>query len=116
MSDTDTEAFRLAELAPRLVGEEDAGALLDAARATLAHEGDADVYARAVGFALDADAAPLKLSFISLYAAFESALTYFRRQYEYKILAAEDFARLERDLKGWLRSHPLLEGESARLA
>jgi hypothetical protein len=36
MSATDAEAFRLAELAPRLVGEGDAGALVGAARAKLA--------------------------------------------------------------------------------
>jgi hypothetical protein len=47
MSDTDTKAFRLAELAPRLVAEADAGALLDAARAVLRGAGDADVFARA---------------------------------------------------------------------
>jgi hypothetical protein len=114
MSDTETETSRLSRLAPHLVEEADAGALVDAAREVLKGEGDADVFARAVGFALDADRAPLELSFISLYSSLESTLTFYRRQYDYKILPADDFARLERDLKGWLRRHPLLEGESAR--
>jgi hypothetical protein len=114
MSAADAETFRLAQLAPRLVEEGDVGALLDSAREVLRGPGDADVLARAVGFTLDADSAPLELSFVSLYTALESALTFFRRQYEYKILPADDFARLERDLKGWLRQHPLLKDENAK--
>jgi hypothetical protein len=108
------EASRLAELAPRLVGEADTAALLDAARGRLAGGGEADVFARAVGFALDADRAPLELSFISLYTSLESALTFFRRQGDYEIMPGEEFARLEAELRGWLRRHPLLEGDGAR--
>lgn len=108
------EASRLPELAPRLVGEPDAAALLGAAREVLRAEGDADVFARAVGFALDAERAPLELSFIGLYTALESVLTFFRRQGDYEIVPGEDFARLEADLRGWLRRHPLLEGDGAR--
>jgi hypothetical protein len=114
MSATDAEAFRLAELAPRLVAEGDEGALLDAAREVLQGEGDADVFARAIGFALDADRAPLELSFVSLYTALESALTFFRRQGDYKIMPRDDFARFESDLRDWLRRHPLLEDDGAR--
>ncbi|HEX8190290.1 MAG TPA: hypothetical protein VF586_18180 [Pyrinomonadaceae bacterium] len=116
MSGAGTQALRLAELAPRLVAEADADALLGAARETLAREGDADVFARAVGFALDADRAPLELSFIGLYTALESALTFFRRQGDYHVIPREEFARFEADLRGWLRRHPALEGEPARRA
>ena len=116
MGTAGNEAFRLAELAPRLVGEGEAGALAEAARGVLSGPGDADVLARAVGFVLDADGAPLELSFISLYTALESALTFFRRQDEYKILAGPDFARFESDLRGWLKSHPLLAEDPARRA
>ena len=94
MSAADAGALRLAELAPRLVVQAETAALVGAAREVLRGEGDADVFARAVGFALDAEAAPLELSFVSLYTALESALTFFRRHDEYEILPGEDFARL----------------------
>ena len=110
------EAPRLPELAPRLVGEPDAPALLEAARGALARAGDAEVFARAVGFALDADRAPLELSFISLYTALESALTFFRRQGDYHVIPRGEFARFEADLRGWLRRHPSLAGDPARRA
>ena len=116
MSATVTEGSRLAEFAPRLVAEADEAALLCAARETLAREGEADVFARAVGFALDAERAPLELSFISLYTALESALTFFRRQGDYHVIPREEFARFEADLRGWLRRHPALEGDPARRA
>ena len=116
MTLADEELSRLSQLAPRLVEEKDVDALLDSAREVLKGEGDADVLSRAVGFTLDADSAPLELSFVSLYTALESALTFFRRQYEYKILPPDDFARFERDLKGWLKQHPLLKDENAKRA
>lgn len=107
MSATSTDALRLAELAPRLVAEADAAALREAARATLAREGDADVFGRAVGFALDAEGAPPELSFISLYTALESALTFFRRQDDYHLMPGADFARLESDLR-WTAGRMIL--------
>lgn len=74
----------------------------------------ADILARALKFALQSGGAPAELSFLGLFAALESTLTYFRREGEYTILPDADFARLEADLKSWLRRHPLLEGEGAR--
>lgn len=116
MSAAGGEQFRLGELAPRLVGAAQAPALLDAAREALRGPGDADVLARAVGFALDAEGAPLELSFISLYTALESALTFFRRQGDYKIIRDEDFSVLKDKLRGWLNEHPPLAAEPARRA
>ena len=37
--------------------------------------------------------APLELSFVSLYTALESALTFFRRHDDYGVLPGDDFAR-----------------------
>jgi hypothetical protein len=51
MSAAGVEQFRLGELAPRLVGAAQAPALLGAAREAPRGPGDADVLARAVGFA-----------------------------------------------------------------
>ncbi len=116
MSGADAGAPRLAELAPRLVALEDAGALAESARAALGGAGDADVLGRAVGFTLDADEAPLELSFIGLYTALESALTFHRRQGDYHVIPGPDFTQFERDLKAWLKCHPLLAGEPARRA
>ncbi|HEX8144385.1 MAG TPA: hypothetical protein VF553_17420 [Pyrinomonadaceae bacterium] len=73
-----------------------------------------DILYRAINFTLQSDGDNLELSFISLYAALESVLTFFRRQDEYEILRAEEFSLLESDLRRWLKQHALLRDESVK--
>jgi hypothetical protein len=73
-----------------------------------------DILERAIGLALQSRRQSLEVAFISLSAALESVLTFFRRQDEYEILPSADFSELERDLKKWLKQHPLLASEPAR--
>jgi hypothetical protein len=85
-----------------------------AACAASLEPGRAEILGRAVTFVLKADACPLEISFISLYAALESVLTYSRRRGDFDILPDRDFQALEHDLKAWLRRHPLLAEDAAR--
>lgn len=73
-----------------------------------------EILQRAIGFALQSRNQSLEVSFISSSAALESVLTFFRRQDEYEILGAHEFIALERDLKKWLKQHPVLASESAK--
>jgi hypothetical protein len=85
---------------------------------TTAVEGDDaglnDILQRAISFALQSGNQSPEVSFLSLSAALESVLTFFRRQGEYKILRAEKFSAVERDLKKWLKQHPALANEPAK--
>ncbi|MCA1613831.1 MAG: hypothetical protein LC800_06715 [Acidobacteria bacterium] len=85
-----------------------------AASAVISSAGHGEVLERAIAVALQSADAPLELSFIGLFAALESVLTFFRRQGDYEILPAEEFAQLEGDLKVWLRQRPQLAGDPAR--
>ena len=91
-------------------------AFVDAASERLSRLRQNDILRRAVGFVVSSGGESLEASFISLYAALESTLTFFRREDEYEILPPEKFARLERDLKRWLKEHPLLAGEADKRA
>ncbi|HEX8746683.1 MAG TPA: hypothetical protein VF717_05735 [Pyrinomonadaceae bacterium] len=71
-----------------------------------------DILYRAISFSLPAEGAGLESSFITLYSALESALTFFRRQDDYEIIPSENFRQLERDLRKWLKQHPLLIDKS----
>lgn len=73
-----------------------------------------EILERALGFTVNSPAASLELSFVGLYAALESTLTFFRHQNDYENLPAEDFAVLERELKAWLKRHPLLSESGTR--
>ena len=75
-----------------------------------------DILQRAILFALDSGSQSLEVSFVSLSAALESVLTFFRRQSDYEILAAEEFSELEGDLKKWLKQHHALASEPAKRA
>jgi hypothetical protein len=75
-----------------------------------------DILRRAITYTSAASGETIEIAFISLYAALESTLTFFRHEGDYEILARDDFARLERELKKWLRQHPLLQHDSARRA
>lgn len=73
-----------------------------------------DILQRAISFALQSENQSPEVSFLSLSAALESTLTFFRRQDEYEILGAEEFSEVERDLKKWLKRHPALANEPAK--
>jgi hypothetical protein len=73
-----------------------------------------DILQRAIGFALQGRHQSVEVSFLSLAAALESVLTFFRRQDEYDILGVAEFSELERDLKKWLKQHPTLRNHPAK--
>ena len=73
-----------------------------------------DILDRAIAFALPSGDQDLGKSFIKSSAALESILTFFRRQDDFDILAAEEFGELERDLKKWLKQHPVLANEPTK--
>jgi hypothetical protein len=73
-----------------------------------------EILLRAIQFRLDSEAVSLEISFISLYAALESILTFFRQEGEFEILGAKEFGALERDLRKWLRQQPSLAAEPAK--
>lgn len=75
-----------------------------------------EILERAVSFSLQSHNQNLQVAFISLSAALESVLTFFRRQDEYKILGKKEFSKLERDLKKWLKQQPALANEPAKRA
>jgi hypothetical protein len=75
-----------------------------------------DILDRAINFALPSPSLSVEVSFLSLSAALESALTFFRRQDEYEILDDDIFSGLARDLKKWLKLHPALAQEPAKRA
>ena len=75
-----------------------------------------DILQRAVLFTVNSRGQGVEVSFLSLSAALESMLTFFRRQDDYEILAAKEFSELESDLKKWLKQQPALAGESAKRA
>lgn len=99
-----------------LVEAPDAAEFIEAACARLSASTHAEILRLAVGFVASAGGEAAEASFISLYAALESVLTFFRHESERDILPPEDFSRLERDLKRWLKEHPLLAGQSAKRA
>jgi hypothetical protein len=73
-----------------------------------------DILNRAINFALPSPQQSVEVAFISLSAALESVLTFFRRQDEYEILGANEFSELERDLKKWLKQQKVLAGETTK--
>ena len=74
-----------------------------------------DILRRAVAFLLPTDGETVEHSFVCLYAALESALTFERHGGgRYKVMPAEEFDSLARDLREWLRRHPRLEREKER--
>lgn len=103
------------------VGTEDAvidksnlGEFIETATNVLKQTELRDILHRAINFSICATGSHLEVSFISLYAALESVLTFFRRQDEYEIMPSEEFGKFERDLKRWLKQHPVLTNESAK--
>lgn len=87
---------------------------LSCATAAFARFEQRDILRRAVSYTNAASRETIEVSFLSLYSALESTLTFFRYEDKHKILARADFSLLERELKKWLRQHPLLRDDSAR--
>lgn len=98
----------------QLIAAQDTGDFAASASRPLSDTERGEILCRALSFALQASDGAIEVSFITLYAALESILTYFRRKRDYEILSDADFAQLERDLKAWLRQHPLLASEDAK--
>jgi hypothetical protein len=73
-----------------------------------------DILRRAIKFSLQPLNTEIEIQFISLYAALESALTFYSGQDGYKILPKDEFIQLDSDLRVWLKQHPLLMHDSAR--
>jgi hypothetical protein len=97
-----------------LIDETNREEFLAVASETLEQAELSEVLLRAISFYLGSGASELEISFVSLYAALETILTFFRRQNEYEILGAEEFDELERDLRNWLRQHPLVASDSVK--
>lgn len=102
-----------AAVAP-LVEAADLEEFVGSASRVIAGTENGEVIARAAGLAIQSDRAPLEVAFVGLFAALESVLTFSRRRQDYDILPPAEFARLERDLRAWLRRHPALEREAEK--
>ena len=98
----------------RLVAAAETGEFVRHAQETLTRLPLNDILRRAIHLTISTDDEAIENSFISLFAALESVLTFFRRAGDYDLLPREDFGHLERDLRKWLKAHPLLAGESAK--
>lgn len=98
-----------------LIEAADLEGFVNSASRVIAGTENGEIIARAVGLAVQSDQAPLEVAFVGLFAALESALAFFRRsRKDYDILPPDEFARLERDLRAWLRRHPALEREAQK--
>lgn len=75
-----------------------------------------DILRQAIHYTIPTHGESLERTFMILYAALESALTFLRRQDDYKILSSNEFSQLRRDLRSWLKKHPLLEHDSQKRA
>lgn len=103
--------------AEALIHEVELAEFVSQSHAALLAQEQREVLRRAIFYTLPGNGESVESRFISLYAALESTLTFFRRADEYEILPRAEFAQLERDLKRWLKAHPLLSGaESVRRA
>ena len=99
-----------------LVEADDLGEFVRAAAAALAATDRQEVLRRALGFMTPVPGESVERSFLVLFSALESTLTFARGEDEYRILPREEFAQLERELKAWLKSRPALAGDAARRA
>lgn len=99
-----------------LVEPDDLGEFVRAAADALAASGRGDVLRRALGLMTPVPGEPFERAFLVLFSALETALTSARGDDEYKIIPRDEFARLERELKDWLKQHPSLAGDAGRRA
>jgi hypothetical protein len=99
-----------------LIEPDDLGEFVRAAAAALAAPGRDEVLRRALDFMTPLPGEPLERSFLVIFSALESTLTFARGDDEYEIIPREEFARLERELKDWLKAQPALAADPARRA
>lgn len=99
-----------------LVDADDLGEFVRAAAAALAATDRQEVLRRALGFMAPVPGETIERSFLALFSALESTLTFERGEDEYRILPREEFAQLERELRAWLKGHPALAGDAGRRA
>lgn len=99
-----------------LVEADELGEFVRAAAGALAGSEREEVLRRALGFMTPVPGETVERSFLALFTALEATLTFARGEDEYKIIPREEFARLERDLKVWLKAHPSLAGDAERRA
>jgi hypothetical protein len=99
-----------------LVEPDDLGEFVRRAADALAAPGRGDVLRRALDFMTPVPGEPAERSFLVLFAALESTLTSARGEDEYEIIPREEFARLERELKDWLKAQPALAADAGRRA
>lgn len=104
------------DAAGRLVAAGELAGFTAVALGRLAGAGRKEVLRRALGFAVPLPGETVERSFVILFSALEAALTFSRGEDEFEIVPREEFTRMERDLKNWLRQHPALAGEPARRA
>ncbi|HSS21300.1 MAG TPA: hypothetical protein VLL54_14595 [Pyrinomonadaceae bacterium] len=102
--------------APGLIAAPDIAEFVGVSLRTLDESESREILARAIEFRTGSDTTTLEISFVGLFAALESVLTFFRRQNDYDILEPEVFASLQQDLKKWLKQHAALAHESAKRA
>jgi hypothetical protein len=101
---------------PALVEADDLGEFVRSAADALAASGREEVLRRALAFMTPVDGETVERSFLVLFSALESTLTFARGEDEYKIISREEFASLERELKVWLKRQPALASDAERRA
>ena len=99
-----------------LIETDDLGEFVRAAADALATPGREEVLRRALDFMTPVGGETAERSFIAVFTALESTLTFARGEDEYKIIPREEFAQLERELKAWLKQHPALALDAERRA
>ena len=99
-----------------LIEPDDLGEFVRAAADALAASERKEVLRRALDFMTPVPGEPFGRAFLILFSALESTLTFARGDGEYKIMPREEFARLERELKAWLRRQPPFSEDAERRA
>jgi hypothetical protein len=99
-----------------LIEPDDLGEFVRAAADALAASERKEVLRRALDFMTPVPGEPVERSFLVLFSALESTLTFARGEDEYKIVPREEFAQFERELKDWLRRHPAFAHDAERRA
>jgi hypothetical protein len=104
------------DAAPVLIEADDLGEFVRSAADALAASGREEVLRRALAFMRPVPGETIERSFLALFSALESTLTFARGDDEYEIIPREEFASLERELKSWLKRQPALAEDAERRA
>jgi hypothetical protein len=99
-----------------LIDSDELGEFVRTAADALAASGREEVLRRALAFMTPVDGETFERSFLALFSALESTLTFERGADEYEIIPREEFASLERKLKAWLRTQPAFAQDAERRA